>query len=338
MNAGKRGAGSGMQQDSVAAIIPLFNGARWISSCLESVFAQTHPPSEIIVVDDGSTDNGAQPVEALARQDRRICLLRKANGGQSSARNAGARASRSKLIAFLDQDDLWHPRHVEALIGPFHANPKLGWSFSDADAMDENGTVFQKQLLHIRSLNHDRSSIIECLSRDMCILPSATVISRDAFDAVNGFDERLSGYEDDDLFMRLLTAGYSNQFVDEPLLQWRFHGDRSSYTARMVASRMTFFRKLQTSYPDLSSVYAMRFAMSFLSDLTRNTAPTDRRAIALAGVELALPHIAPAKRVIVRAALHALRASPVAAATLFRVAKPLRRLLQKPQPKLGDGR
>ena len=325
-----------MQDVSVAAIIPLFNGSRWINSCLDSVFAQTHPPAEIIVVDDGSTDDGPQIIAALTRSDSRLRLLRKENGGQSTARNAGARAARSPYIAFLDQDDVWHPRHLEELIGPFRSSPKLGWSFSDADAMDENGKVFQRQLLHVRSLNHDRSSLIECLSRDMFILPSATIISRAAFDAVNGFDEHLSGYEDDDLFMRLLAAGYSNRFVDQPLLQWRFHGKRSSYTTRMVASRMTFFRKLLSSYSDLSSVYAIRFAMSFLSDLTRNAAPSERRAIALAGVELALPHIAPAKRVMVWAALHALRASPVFAATFFRVAKPLRRLLQKSQPKLGD--
>ena len=324
-----------MQDVSVAAIIPLHNGARWIGTCLDSVFAQTHPPSEIIVVDDGSTDDGPQVVEALARQDDRLRMLRMANAGQSTARNAGARAARSPFIAFLDQDDLWHPRHVEELLGPFCANPTLGWSFSDADAMDENGTVFQRQLLHVRSLNHDRSSLVECLSRDMFILPSAAIVSRAAFDAVKGFDERLSGCEDDDFFMRLLAAGYGNKFVDRPLLQWRFHGSRSSYSTRMVASRMTFFQKLLQSYPDLSSVYAIRFTMPFLSDLTRNTAPNEKRAIALAGIELALPHLAPAKRVMVRAALHALRASPVAAATFFHVAKPLRRLLQKPQPDVG---
>lgn len=325
-----------MQDLSVAAIIPLYNGARWIASCLDSVFAQTHPASEIIVVDDGSADDGAQIVEALTRQDRRLRLLRKDNGGQSSARNAGTRAARSPLIALLDQDDIWDPRHLEELIAPFATDPALGWSFSDVDAIDENGVVFQRKLLHVRSLNHDRISIDECLSRDMFILPSATIISRAAFDAVDGFDERLSGYEDDDFYLRLLAAGYRNRFVDQPLLQWRFHGDRSSYTTRMLASRMIFFRKLLSSYPDRSSLYAMRFTMSFLSDLTRNTAPGEKRAIAIGGVELALPHLSPAKRVIVRAALQTLRASPVLAAAFFRAAKPLRRLLQKPQPKVGD--
>lgn len=324
-----------MQELSVAAVIPLYNGARWIGTCLDSVFAQTHPPAETIVVDDGSTDDGPRIVEALTRQDSRLRLLRKHNGGQSAARNVGAGAARSPLIALLDQDDLWDPRHLEELLAPFATDPTLGWSFCDVDAIDANEAVFQRKLLHVRSLNHDRTSIAECLSRDMFILPSATIISRAAFNAVGGFDERLSGYEDDDFYLRLLAAGYRNRFIDQPLLRWRFHGDRSSYTTRMLDSRMAFFRKLLSSYPELSSLYAMRFTMSFLSDLTRNIAPNETRATAFAGVELALPHIAPAKRIMIRAALGALHASPGFAARFFHTAKFLRRLLQKPLPDVG---
>jgi len=327
-----------MQDLSVTAIIPLYNGARWIGGCLDSVFVQTQPPAEIIVIDDGSTDDGAEIVETLARQDSRIRVLRKANAGQSSARNTAARAASSKLIAFLDQDDLWGPRHVEELMSPFRSNPALGWSFSDADAMDENGTVFQRQLLHVRALDHERTSLVECLSRDMCILPSASLISRDAFDAVNGFDERLIGYEDDDLFIRLLAAGYSNAFVDRPLLQWRFHGRRTSHTTQMVASRVTFLQKLLADHADLAPIYGTRFAMGFLAELVRNPdVGGERRATAIAGAELALPHVPAAKRAVLRAALCGLRAFPMSGAAFFRVAKPLRRLLQKPEPILGDG-
>lgn len=327
-----------MQEVSVAAIIPLYNGARWIGACLDSVFVQTHPPSEIVIVDDGSTDDGAKIVKASAERDNRIHLLRKTNGGQSSARNAGAGVSQSKLIAFIDQDDLWAPHHIEELIDPFRSNPALGWTFSDADAIDENGTVFQRQLLHVRSLDHDRSSLVECLSRDMCILPSATLISRIAFDAVKGFDERLIGYEDDDLFIRLLAAGYRNAFVDLPLLQWRFHGRRTSHTTQMVASRVIFLQKLLADHPDLAPVYGTRFAMGFLAELVRNPdVGGERRATAIAGAELALPHVPAAKRTVLRAALYGLCAFPTSGAAVFRVAKPLRRLLQKPEPILGDG-
>jgi glycosyltransferase involved in cell wall biosynthesis len=326
-----------MPADAVAAIIPLYNGARWIGGCLDSVFAQTHPPAEIIVVDDGSTDDGGKIVEALARQDSRLLLLRKPNGGQSAARNFGAKAARSGRFAFLDQDDLWLPRHVELLMEPFRNNPSLGWSFSDADAMDDNGTIIQRQLLHVRSLNHRRTSLTECVSRDMCILPSASLISRDAYTAVGGFDERLIGYEDDDLFLRLLAAGYDNAFVDMPLLKWRFHDRRTSYTTRMVASRLIYLEKLLANFPELSPAYATRFAMSFLGELARHPS-AEKRPIAFAGAELAIPHTPAAKRIVFQAALRSLRAAPTLTAAFLRVAKPARRLLQKPAPKVGDGR
>ncbi len=97
---------------SIAVVIPLYNGSRHIEEALSSVFKQTVPASEIIVVDDGSTDNdaGAAVVERLAKTHS-VTLLRKANSGQSSARNLGVRHSNSELIAFLDQDDVWYDKN-----------------------------------------------------------------------------------------------------------------------------------------------------------------------------------------------------------------------------------
>src|SRR5712671_1477586 len=103
---------------SIAAIIPLYNGGRWIEQSVRSVLAQTLPADEFIVVDDGSTDDGPRTVERLA-QSHPIRLLRKPNGGQSSARNFGVAHSRSALIALLDQDDVWYPHHLATLIEPF---------------------------------------------------------------------------------------------------------------------------------------------------------------------------------------------------------------------------
>ena len=89
----------------IAAIIPLYNGAPYIHEAIENVLRQTLPPTEIIVVDDGSTDNGPQIVEQLAREHP-IKLLHRPNGGQSSARNFGIAQSNCDLIAMLDQDDV----------------------------------------------------------------------------------------------------------------------------------------------------------------------------------------------------------------------------------------
>src|SRR5580700_10410124 len=108
-----------MQDPAVTAIIPLYNGAEFIAQALESVLCQTVRPAKIIVIDDGSTDNGPDIVGSLG-YTHDIALIRKPNGGQASARNLGIRHARTPLIALLDQDDIWYPNHLEELIKPFH--------------------------------------------------------------------------------------------------------------------------------------------------------------------------------------------------------------------------
>jgi glycosyltransferase involved in cell wall biosynthesis len=236
---------------SIVAIIALYNGARWIEQSIASVLMQTLPPDEFIVVDDGSTDDGPALVQRMAKEHP-ITLLRKSNGGQSSARNFGVAHSKSNLIALLDQDDAWYPRHLERLVRPFKKNPNipLGWVYSNLDEIDEGGGMITKNLLDTIPSPHPKRTLIECLSRDMFILPSASLISREAFEAIGGFDERLSGYEDDDLFLRLFRAGYDHVYLNEPLSKWRIFTGSTSYGPRMARSRMIYAEKLLTMFPD----------------------------------------------------------------------------------------
>jgi glycosyltransferase involved in cell wall biosynthesis len=240
---------------SIAAIIPLYNGARWIEQSIQSVLSQTLLPDELIVVDDGSTDNGPDIVARLAADNPLIKLLHKPNGGQSAARNFGVRHSESALIALLDQDDVWYPHHLEKLVKPFRRrrNIQLGWVCSELSEIDETGGVVNRYLLRELGRNHPKTSLRECLKENMFILPSACLIDREAFEKVGGFDERLSGYEDDDLFLRLFRADYDNVFLDEPLSKWRIHSSSSSHTARMRQSAVVFVQKLVGDFHDVKA-------------------------------------------------------------------------------------
>jgi len=237
---------------AISAIIPLYNGARFIEPALRSVLAQSTPPQEIIVVDDGSTDDSPAVIQALAEQYP-ITLLSKHNGGQSSARNLGVAHSTGDLIAFLDQDDLWYPHHLEQLVQPFlqpAIGAELGWVYSDLDEIDIDGLMVCNCYLRTLPTEHPKSHLFSCLREDMFILPSASLVSREAFDAVGGFDEQLSGYEDDDLFLRLFRAGYANVFLPQALSQWRIFPESSSYSYRMRRSRAAYARKLLATYHD----------------------------------------------------------------------------------------
>ena len=218
---------------------------------MRSVISQSLPCAELIVVDDGSTDDGPEIVGRLA-SEYPIKFLHKVNGGQSSARNLGAAHAIGDLIALLDQDDIWYPNHLEALVQPFLEKriPELGWVYSNLDEIDINGQMVCRSFLSSLGTEHPKRDVFSCLKQDMFILPSASLISLKAFREVGGFDENLSGYEDDDLFLRLFRSGFDNEYVDTPLSQWRIYDESSSYSSRMRQSRSIYARKLLAAYPD----------------------------------------------------------------------------------------
>jgi glycosyltransferase involved in cell wall biosynthesis len=241
-----------MTDRSIVAIIPLFNGARWIEGAIRSVFAQTIPPDEFMVVDDGSTDDGPAIVEKLA-QERHITLLRKPNGGQSAARNFAVARSKSALIALLDQDDRWYPNHLEVLRRKFekHQGLPLGWAYSDFDDIDADGRVVSRMFVEERrNLQNPKRRLASLLLHGLIIQPSATLISRAAFEAVGGFDERLCGYEDDDLFLRIFRESFDNAYVPYPTSQWRIHEACCGASDRMDDSLRYYIKKLLSAFPD----------------------------------------------------------------------------------------
>jgi glycosyltransferase involved in cell wall biosynthesis len=299
-----------MSDFSIAAIIPLYNGARWIEGAVRSVFAQTLQPDEIVVVDDGSTDDGAGTaiVERLAKE-RPITLLHKQNGGQSSARNFAVRHSSSALIGFLDQDDLWYPGHLAMLVKPFR-RPNvmpLGWVYSDLAEIDEAGGMMRHSILKGAPIEHPKRTLVGCIGGDMFILPSASLICREAFDAVGGFDERLRGYEDDDLFLRMFRAGYGNIFLNQPLSAWRIHADSASYTERMAASRRIYMQKLINLFPDdmyrgfryQKYVIAPRFVRCNIDAYVQafRVSDTKKMRACVDDIELLLPQIPSERRI-----------------------------------------
>jgi glycosyltransferase involved in cell wall biosynthesis len=240
-----------MNDPAITAIVPLYNGAEFIEEALNSVLTQTLPPVRINVVDDGSTDDGPDIVMRMSR-DHDICLIRKQNGGQSSARNLGVAHAETPLIALLDQDDIWYPHHLEELARPFRETryPELGWVYSNLDEIDRDGRMVTRSCLDQKpEIEHPKRSLVGCLTTDMFILPTSSLISRRAFDAAGGFDERLVGYEDDDLFLRMFRLGYDNIYINKALARWRIFSGSASYSRRMGRSRMIYLRKLIEMFP-----------------------------------------------------------------------------------------
>ncbi len=240
-----------MSQVTVSAILPVYNGLQYLKDSIGSVVSQTLQPMELFLVDDGSTDGSLEYLKSVDTPFPKIVLTQK-NKRQSAARNLAAAQAKGKYLAFLDHDDIWFPTHLEKLVAPMEADAWVGWSYSDLDEIDSMGRQVSQR--NLRSFNphveHPKTNLMNMLSSDMFIFPSAAVVRREAFDAIGGFDERLSGYEDDDLFLRLFRAGWLNVFLPESLIRYRRHATSSSFSERMWTSREIFAEKLLADYPD----------------------------------------------------------------------------------------
>jgi len=198
----------------VSVVIPSYNCARFLRETLESVFAQTCPDVEIIVVDDGSTDGSKELLERFAD---RVRVIHQENQGVSAARNRGIRESRGEFVAFLDADDLWHPEKLEQQLRLF-ANPAVGLVHCAVEYMDEQnrplGTNFTGR----------RGRVLKAIAllQGTVVLAggSTAVVRREAFDKVGFFDREMSTAADWDMWRRIACA-YEIDVVREPLMRYR---------------------------------------------------------------------------------------------------------------------
>ncbi|MBI4484654.1 MAG: glycosyltransferase family 2 protein [Acidobacteria bacterium] len=198
----------------VSVVIPNYNCARFLPETLESVFAQTCPDVEIIVVDDGSTDGSAALLERYAD---RVRVIHQENRGVSAARNRGIRESRGAFVAFLDADDLWQPEKLEKQLRLF-ANPAVGLVHCAVEYVDEQsrplGTNFTGR----------RGRVLKAIAllQGTVVLAggSTAVVRREAFDKVGCFDRGMSTAADWDMWRRIACA-YEIDVVREPLMRYR---------------------------------------------------------------------------------------------------------------------
>lgn len=137
-----------------SVVIPLYNKQAYIADTLRTVFAQTYADFEVVVVDDGSTDDSAATV--LAHSDARLRLIRQPNAGVSAARNRGVAEARGSIIAFLDADDRWEPHHLETLADLVKLYPRCG-AFATSYAIVKNGTTTPPAL--------SKKVVTSCLSK-----------------------------------------------------------------------------------------------------------------------------------------------------------------------------
>lgn len=202
----------------VSAIVPLFNGRRFIRQAIDSILGQECKPQEIVVIDDGSTDGGCGHLSNFPE----IRLVRQRNGGEAAARNRGIQESTQPLIAFLDQDDLWLKQKLALQVRALEADPSVDIVFAQHRIFVEEGASWFRQDLLDKTLTAE--------------LPGTVVIRRTVFERIGLYREDMILGSDVDWICRAHDAGIKSQLVEEVLLLRRLHQANSSIDQGLFTS------------------------------------------------------------------------------------------------------
>ena len=207
---------------SVSVVIPVHNGAKYLAEAIESAYAQTRSPDEVIVVDDGSTDRTAELVREFANRPG-FCAVRKVQGGEASARNAGVTRARGEYVAFLDHDDVWHPAKLERQLSEFESGWGMSFTAHTVTSPDES------RVERYESWDAEAAAVRRLLEHSPPLWPSsAALVRRDLLQRIGPF-QQIKPFGDDWLmWLRIVAAGNGVGYTGEPLTQYRWHGDNLS--------------------------------------------------------------------------------------------------------------
>ncbi|MBF0449218.1 MAG: glycosyltransferase [Candidatus Magnetomorum sp.] len=222
--------------EKISVIIPVYNRPDFVREAIQSVLDQTYPDIEIIVVNDGSTDNTADVMDQFGD---RISVIYQENQGVSAARNTGLRHSSAQWIAFLDSDDIWLPEKL-TLQMQFMKNNTTARICQTEEIWIKDGKRLYPKKKHTK-----KSGMIFKHCLPLCIVsPSAVIIHKELFDQVGMFDESLPACEDYDLWLRI-SCKHPIYLLDCPLIIKRGgHSDQLSQAIRLDRFRIQALSKL----------------------------------------------------------------------------------------------
>ena len=279
-----------MPPPRVSILIPTYNRAHFLPETIASALAQTFADIEVIVVDDGSTDDTAHVVQTIT--DARVKYIYQTNRGVSGALNAAWRAARGEYLSFLGSDDIFLPAQIETLLPVLENDARVGLVYARAQAMDAQGKPLP-QILGAPPKFRERA--LASLLYGDCVCGIACLVRRSLMEQVQGYDETLIANEDWDIWIRMAELAQF-AFRDEILARYRMHptsltGARSKNYHRVVSDRVRLIENYY-SRPNLPAE-----ALQVKSLAQRNVyMEVGIRFLSIGEIRNALPYLARAIR------------------------------------------
>ncbi len=246
----------------VSVIIPCYNGEKFIGDAIESVVNQTYKNWELIIVDDGSTDNSERIIKKYLQDDRIQYIKHKKNRGIPAARNTGINASKGEFIALLDDDDKWVPYKLSLQLEEFYKNAAdLGLVFGNIIMINSNGYVIRKgKNLKINLEKLTQEEILERLFLSNFISSITVLFKRECIREVEGFDENIKwGGDDYDLWLRIVGK-FKIKYLNRVLAMRREHCNNYTKIEKMAKGDIKLVKKVIRKYPFLENLRHKKIA------------------------------------------------------------------------------
>jgi glycosyltransferase involved in cell wall biosynthesis len=203
----------------VSVIVPAYNAAAYLPYAIDSVIVQTYPSWEIVIVNDGSTDNTSAVVASYQpRLQDQLQYIDQPNRGLSAARNTGIRAARGEFIAMLDADDVWLPHRLARGVPVLDADPETGLVHAKVVRIDVHGSITGQLRVEPQYLSGRIARNI--YTRRAHLICPTVMFRKSCLDAAGWFDEAMNATEDRDLWFRIALR-YKVAFIDEVLAHYR---------------------------------------------------------------------------------------------------------------------
>ncbi len=247
----------------VSVIVPAYNVSGYIQDALISLEKQTFVNFEVLVVDDGSTDDTASIVQKFCQRDSRFQLLQKQNGGLSSARNYGIRHAQGEYIALLDGDDIYHRDKLATHIARLYNRPDVGVVYSASRTIRDDG---KPTFISLSGKPVHSNPLLALLCKNFVGHGSNAVFRRCLIDEVGGFDENLCSWEDVDLWLRIAATQKWDFFLEKRVLCY-YRVRPSGLSFNLVQMRNSGAIVIESAYkrspeliqPVLPTIYAYMY-------------------------------------------------------------------------------
>lgn len=257
-----------MNNPKVSVIIPVYNSERFIAQAIESALTQTYKNLEVIVVNDGSTDNSYEKIKPYLSS---IKYISQENKGVSAARNTGIKNSEGELIAFLDSDDIWLSEKLDLQRDYLRSNPDVGLVHSNILYINKNGNLIPSNT----DFATDASGMCfkELFKHGNKILTSSVVLRKNCFKKAGYFAENIHYAEDYELWLKV-AKHFAIGHINQPLVLYRIHTTNTTqnHQGREEYYRLKIISNVLSEFPDSRKILGKEIVNDRLFELTYTVA------------------------------------------------------------------